>query len=333
MRSRRAIAPVLAAGVVLIARAAAASPQARLVYGRAEGAEVCPDENALRRAVAARIGYDPFFPTSARTVVVTIVARGGRFAAHVQLIDDEAHAQGARVLESSGRDCTSLFDTVALTVSIAIDPQALARPSVPPPPVVAATPPLPASPTPLPVTPLDDPPHDSGDWRPLPPADIPRARLGASARSSIGLAPGAAFGFAIGGFAVWRHASLGAEASIDLPATKHVSSSESVSAWLFAGTLVPCIRLAPMSLCALASVGRFAGSADGVTSPQPRAALFLGFGARVGVDLPLSDHVAFGAHADALVNASPAILRVGSTDEWTASPVAGILSLGVVASF
>jgi hypothetical protein len=33
---------------------------------------VCPDEPALRKAVAARVGYDPFFPWAEQTVVVQI---------------------------------------------------------------------------------------------------------------------------------------------------------------------------------------------------------------------------------------------------------------------
>jgi hypothetical protein len=99
MRLRPALAATFGA-VALLSRAALASPQARLVYGRSEGADVCPDESELRKAVAARIGYDPFFPTAPRTVVVTIATRGNHLSASVQLFDDGAHSQGARVLES-----------------------------------------------------------------------------------------------------------------------------------------------------------------------------------------------------------------------------------------
>jgi len=44
---------------------ARAVPSARLVYSRTESAESCPDESALRAAVAARIGYDAFYEPDA----------------------------------------------------------------------------------------------------------------------------------------------------------------------------------------------------------------------------------------------------------------------------
>src|SRR6202042_59384 len=52
------LAAIAAALTLLSAPAAHASPQARLVYGRSGAAvDSCPDETALRRAVAVRIGY------------------------------------------------------------------------------------------------------------------------------------------------------------------------------------------------------------------------------------------------------------------------------------
>jgi hypothetical protein len=99
-----------------------ASLQAGLVYGRSGAAESCPDESSLRRAVAARVGYDPFFPMAPQTAVVTIADEGGRLVAHIQLVDEAGRAHGARELDSALADCGSLFDTVVLTVSIAIDP-------------------------------------------------------------------------------------------------------------------------------------------------------------------------------------------------------------------
>jgi hypothetical protein len=37
-----------------------AAPTAKLSYVRGEGAEACADEADLKKAVAARLGYDPF---------------------------------------------------------------------------------------------------------------------------------------------------------------------------------------------------------------------------------------------------------------------------------
>jgi hypothetical protein len=59
---RPAIPTLCALAVLSASRWAYATPSARLVYSRGHGAESCPDEHALREAVAARVGYDPFFP-------------------------------------------------------------------------------------------------------------------------------------------------------------------------------------------------------------------------------------------------------------------------------
>src|SRR4051812_40160467 len=71
----RAALSMVATSLVLAASLAAATaraegPAARLVYARAPGTESCADEATLRRAVAARVGYDPFFPFAKQTVVV-----------------------------------------------------------------------------------------------------------------------------------------------------------------------------------------------------------------------------------------------------------------------
>jgi hypothetical protein len=79
---------------------AAASPSARLVYARAPEATACPDEAALRRAVGSRFGYDPVYAWANKTVVVQIWRDHLRFAARVQLVDDEGVSHGSREIVS-----------------------------------------------------------------------------------------------------------------------------------------------------------------------------------------------------------------------------------------
>jgi hypothetical protein len=102
------------------AGAAAAGPSARLVYARAPEASSCPDEERLRAAVAARFGYDPFFPWARQTVVVQVWREAARFRSRVQLVDGAGLAVGAREL-SSDQDSSELFDATALGISIALD--------------------------------------------------------------------------------------------------------------------------------------------------------------------------------------------------------------------
>ncbi|MEO6602920.1 MAG: hypothetical protein ABIQ16_23750, partial [Polyangiaceae bacterium] len=52
----------------LLTPVAWAFPTSRLVYARGPGAEQCPEQSVVRAAVASRLGYDPFFPSSDKTI-------------------------------------------------------------------------------------------------------------------------------------------------------------------------------------------------------------------------------------------------------------------------
>ncbi len=112
-------------------RASAAAPTSRLVYSRSTDAASCPDEQVLRRAVAARVGYDPFFAWATRTIVAGITRRDVAFVATVDMVDDQGVSHGARELRTTG-ECGELLDAVALAIAIAIDPQSLSRTGPPP---------------------------------------------------------------------------------------------------------------------------------------------------------------------------------------------------------
>jgi hypothetical protein len=314
---------------------ARASPQARLVYGRSGVAESCPDESALRRAVAARIGYDPFFAVAPRTVIVTITPKGPRLVARVQLVDDDGHAQGARELDSARGDCGGLFDTVALTISIAIDPHALAGPSPPPspPPPEPAAPALPSPPALALSAPVPDEAIAAHDASPQPVPATASLRLGAELRGAYGLEPGPAAGAAAYAGASWKHASVGMELEVDLPASDGFGARSSVTAWLLAGSLVPCLRLEPLEACALFVVGRIDATANGVVNPDERVAAYVGVGGRIGVEVPIAPRLSLRAHGDLLGNVHETVLLVGSLPAWTAPPVGGVLGVGAVASF
>src|SRR6266550_1775577 len=79
-----------------IANPIGAFPSSRLVYALGVGAEGCPGEGALRHAVAARLGYDPFFPSAERTIMVVIATKGTELEAKVYLVDTSGVVQGLR---------------------------------------------------------------------------------------------------------------------------------------------------------------------------------------------------------------------------------------------
>jgi hypothetical protein len=74
--------------MTLSARSAGATPSARLVYTRSADAASCPDEVALRSAVSARFGYDPFFAWAKQTVLVEIARSARLYLARVRLQAD-----------------------------------------------------------------------------------------------------------------------------------------------------------------------------------------------------------------------------------------------------
>lgn len=130
---------------LVVARTASASPSAKLVYVRGAGAETCPAEAELRKAVAVRIGYDPFFPVAQKTVVAQLARAPGGYRARVQIVGDDGTLRGERELATKGDDCGELTAAIALAVSVALDdldePPPAAAPA--PPPAAAPAPPPP----------------------------------------------------------------------------------------------------------------------------------------------------------------------------------------------
>src|SRR5260221_407237 len=79
-------------------RSAEAAENVRLVYLVEAGAQGCPDEGAVRRSVAARLGYDPFVETGGRTVRATLGERGRWLRASIEITDENGELLGQNQL-------------------------------------------------------------------------------------------------------------------------------------------------------------------------------------------------------------------------------------------
>jgi hypothetical protein len=316
------------------APSAFATPSARLVYARSEDAASCPDESALRRAVEARFGYDPFFAWARQTVVAQISRDGPRYVARVQLVDEQGLARGTRELRSDEDDCAEVFDAAALAISIALDASAATAtaPSSPPPPAPNPDDEVPAGP-PVPGMGAAPPPDaNAGKVAPGPPSPM---RLGVEALAGAFIGPNVSPGGAV--FASYRRGALSvgldleAEWSAPANATLPDSSPPSgrLASALFAAAVVPCFHRGKAFVCAVGQLGWLEAWGWGVDVGQSMGTPFVSFGARVGVEWPLGQRLFVRAHADLLANLELANLELDGQTVWTVFPVGGAVGLGL----
>jgi len=327
----RSLAFAAVTGVVLASSVAAAAPTGRLIYSRASDVDSCPDEETLRHAVAARVGYDPFFAWARRTVVVNVVRRRQEFVATVNLIDEQSIAHGARELRTGG-ECRELLDAVALAIAIAIDPQILAHPPessapVPPPPppstVIAAPPPVAA------------PPASPVERGPSPPPSAAPTAFEASIGlvASSGDAPNMAAGLSAGGAVRWAPVSVGLEGRVDAPATESATGGGQVSSQLVVVAVVPCRSFGPFAACAVVQGGAMRAWSNGVPDRRTAWTESWEVGGRAGVFVPVATNLFLRVRTDILGNLHRASLELRGTGVWPAAPVTSCIGVDAVLRF
>jgi hypothetical protein len=348
--TRPRAALVSLATTLLLAPRVLADVSARLVYVRdAPAAATCPDETALRRAVEARLGYDPFLPWGSTAVVVRFAREGQGFVANVEMVTGGA-SRGVRTLRSDDPNCGGLVDAAALAVSIALDAQRAPAPPAPP----ASVPPDGTSPawqgrgqdqteggSPLPPSnPVDASPSPSSDIEPspLPPPAAARMRfrpvVGLDALVSVGSAPAVSPGLSVWGRLQADRWSLGLEARADAPSSGQELKG-TVSTWLVVGGVAPCFHLGPAFGCVVGELGLLEGRGENVQSPGSGSRLFAAVGPRVGVEIPVTTWGAIRLRADFLANLAPVSVTFdGSpTAGWQPPPVTGTVGGGIAIRF
>jgi hypothetical protein len=322
MRMRVAL---LSLGFLLVARRSEGAParplETKLAYSRAPGAEVCPDEAWLHDAIGARLGYAPFTDGAARTVVVKITRVGKGLQATIELLDSSGRSQGSRTVDSQSSDCTELASSIALDVSMAIDPvHATRAPESPPQP----------KPDPPPAPPLLSPPvllpPPAPEERPAPPPPASREPIkmlvAAGPVVAIGTAPGVSLGAAVRIGVRWKGFSAAVEGRADLPASASAWSGARVQSSLLAASLLPCLHVSVAYGCAVGTLGRLSATATDIARSNREETLFAAAGVRGGVEWWFAANLGLQAHADVLAPLTPTTLLIGGRDAWTTSPVA-----------
>jgi hypothetical protein len=135
-------------------------------------------------------------------------------------------------------------------------------------------------------------------------------------------------------------ASIGAEVQFLFPSTRDNPAGEGeVSAWVLAGSLVPCVapfggKAWGLELCAVGSFGVLRSTAEDVTRADTAVDLYATLGPRVGMFVLFSRVVGLGLSAEAPVALSRVHLHIeegGQRHEvWAMSPVGFIGAVSLV---
>jgi len=296
---RPALSSPIAGAILLWALQARANPAARLVYVRGPGANECPDEDAVRRSVSARLGYDPFFLSAPTTIFVEVSRDGERFAAVVKLIDNQGVERGMRRLESHTRGCGDLVGTLALTISLVVDPVSLAiAPSPPDASVASPAAPAKSEAPPPTLAPVAAPASEAPSPPAAPPPHAPRFSAGVTVLGSLGSALAPTAGAAVFGGARRSWVSVRLEARGDLPAS--APSPPAARSWALFGSAVPCAHWGSAFACAAIGLEWVHATGD-VASPRPAETLVTVVGGRLGLEVAATEGFALAAFAESLV--------------------------------
>lgn len=266
----------------------------QLVTLRGPGTETCPDDRAVRGALAAQFGYDPIAPEAPARLTLALTRGGAETRADLAFSDPSGSIRWADHVGTRG-DCAQLLSAVALMVRVAIDPVVL--------PSAAA-----------PVVP--------------PPSTRPKVRVGLGAGAAFGVAPSPSAAISAQVGARWEFASLSAEAGFMLPAS---GKDEGLRTSLITGSIVPCAHYWIGALCGIFSLG--ARQVETLDATSRAGAVHAGAGIRLGVEIPFAQRFAVRVSGDGMVAIKPWVVRIKGVERWTVPSFSGALGAGLLANF
>lgn len=358
--------------VLLATSAAEARPRAaKLHVHRDESAHTCPDEDAIRRQVIAKVGEDPFREPATLRLSTALRHVDGKWRAEIELLGPSGERKH-RTLTSTDPRCDALAASVVLALAIAIDPLSLARPSTVPKARWVPAPPERPSPTaeaapqgatgPEP-SPAEDEPSKAGSTAPVvrlepgaepllepaeppPPPSLAPSPVEAEPippipiRPAVGLGPvlGIALGPApdlgLSGHLRLRRGdlSISAELRAHLPSTAELPWGRARSTLLL-GLLSPCAHRGALSACALVAAGRLDTAAEQITHPSRVTLPLMAVGARATGELVLGHRLSLLGHLDVLARLTSVRLLVNDQVGWASPPVAGAAGMALVFHF
>ncbi len=296
-----------------------ARPSAALEFRSTSTEASCPTERDFRDHVVGRLGFDPFVAGAARTLAVTLRDDKKKVRAEVALRGDGAG--GRRELEANRSECGELGDSVAIAVSMILDPQGIAAKTPAAPPPIAAPTPAPAAPAPA------LPPAPAAAERPPEAARGFVTTFEIAPQASVGRGPSVTLGGRLGAFAAAGPWAIGLEAMIESTAGFVTTPPESARALFLAGNALACRKWPGVEACALGAVGVAQGEIQALASVRRTLASWAGV--RVGVPLCAARHVCVTPAVDVVANLIRTRFRADENDLWTAPLLALTLGLAL----
>ena len=300
--------------------ASADPPRARLAWVRGDGAEGCPDTDALRTALSARAGRDVVGEGAALSLeaVVSRAAPDAPWEARVFVRDGAGALLAERRLRMGG-SCAELVEAVALALAVAVDDAPVVdAPPPPPPPPPSSAPPVVAA----------------------PPRVAPPRRWRFAARVQGGVAVGVVSNVsAVVGLRVevrppgWPRLYAGASW---VAGAERASSPGAVSTSVAGGALGVCPLAAragdfDLSLCAGAFAGTLTAEGSGFSFNRSVVRPYLALEASAHARWNLSRRVDLSVAAEVLVplvRDTAAVEGVGAVFEAPAAGLRGVAGLG-----
>lgn len=325
---RAAIALVLGWGTFAHAAIARAEEPvhatAALEYVTPDGV-TCPDRTAFAASVATRLGYDPFDGAGAQNKTLHVRVRRAQSTMIAEMrVAGAGAAPADKTLTSEQGSCDELVAASALAAAMLLDPRAM----FPRPPPKAAPAPGPSLDSRSPGTwPWYEPPPLPELRRPEAPEPKPepaRVHVGASAIGCAGCAPTVSSGASV--FAGISKRRFGVEIGgrADLPSSATSSTGREVSSSLVVGELFPHLRLGAVRPGLVGAAGALFGNSGGDRQVSAWAAA----GARLGIEIPVSDTFFLRGALDGLFVLNRVSLRVDGDELWSTPAFVAMFGLG-----
>jgi len=313
--------------------ALAAHAQVVLDYERGAGGESCAGAEELRRAVATRLGYDPFVTRAALdTIRVRIRRVGSALEGTIERLEPARRSPSKpAVITSKSGDCAELGSAMAVAIAIAVDP--LAQPHEPAPEVAPA---IPAAVVPPPPPPPPPPPVTMVERQPALPASSPEVptllHLGLGASYSIAALPSNSLGARL--FVGVSHGSFEGDLEVRFdPPVALGNGTTSIDASLLLASVVPCFEPRIWLICGEFSLGSLRGSGLGFDHSRDDATFYAAVGARAGVELPIAGRFSFRAIAEGQIPIASTELDANGVRAWSTPAFAFSVAPYLVARF